>query len=214
MIVCILGMHRSGTSVAARVLNLLGVYLGPEERLIAPRQDNPKGFWEHKRIVALNKELIGGPGGDIRISPDFKPKYMETPDLHKMRQQALFIIESDFQEVEIWGWKGPRTCLTLPFWQSILPQMHYVICVRQPVHSAQSLQTRDGTSLPEGIHSWLVRVTSVLQATAGQPRLVVAYEDMTQDPIGVLERLAAFIEYPDRANDQNVRRVMEEFIDP
>lgn len=214
MIVCILGMHRSGTSVAARVLNVLGVYLGPQDCLIAPRHDNPKGFWEHKRIVALNKELIGGPGGDIRISPDFQPKCMEARDLHKMRQQALSIIKSDFQGAEIWGWKDPRNCLTLPFWQSMLPQMHYVICVRHPVHSAQSLQKRDGTSLLEGIHSWLVHMTSGLEATSGQPRIIVAYEEMMQNPDVVLERLAAFIGHPERVGDNHAHRIMKEFIDP
>ena len=35
-IVCILGMHRSGTSLVSRVLNVLGVYLGPEEHLMRP----------------------------------------------------------------------------------------------------------------------------------------------------------------------------------
>ena len=32
-IICVLGMHRSGTSVATRLMNLLGVYLGAEEHL-------------------------------------------------------------------------------------------------------------------------------------------------------------------------------------
>ena len=32
-IVCILGMHRSGTSLVSRMLNVLGVELGPDEHL-------------------------------------------------------------------------------------------------------------------------------------------------------------------------------------
>lgn len=43
-IVCVIGMHRSGTSLVTRILNLLGVDLGPAEQLMAPYAvDNPKG---------------------------------------------------------------------------------------------------------------------------------------------------------------------------
>jgi len=43
-VVLILGMHRSGTSAAARAVNLLGVDLGAP--LLPPRDDNPVGCWE------------------------------------------------------------------------------------------------------------------------------------------------------------------------
>ena len=57
-IVCILGMHRSGTSLLARMLNLMGVSLGPEQFLMQPTIDNPKGYWEHDEIVGLNNEIL------------------------------------------------------------------------------------------------------------------------------------------------------------
>src|SRR5262245_57953734 len=57
-IICVLGMHRSGTSVAARLMNLLGIDLGVEEHLLGPQPDNPKGFWEYQPILALNEELL------------------------------------------------------------------------------------------------------------------------------------------------------------
>jgi hypothetical protein len=62
-IVCVLGMHRSGTSVVTRVLNLLGVFLGPEDRLIRPATDNPRGFWEHGPIMRLNQRILARLGG-------------------------------------------------------------------------------------------------------------------------------------------------------
>ena len=56
--VCIAGMHRSGTSLVARLLNLTGVYLGPEERMIPPKPDNPTGFWENLDFVHLNDQIL------------------------------------------------------------------------------------------------------------------------------------------------------------
>ena len=40
-VVCIAGMHRTGTSMVARMLNLCGVYLGKEKDLIPSEKDNP-----------------------------------------------------------------------------------------------------------------------------------------------------------------------------
>ena len=54
--VCVLGMHRSGTSVMSRMVELLGAYQGPESHRMPPRADNPKGFWEHLLLVAINDE--------------------------------------------------------------------------------------------------------------------------------------------------------------
>ena len=42
----VVGMHRSGTSIVSRLLNLLGAHLGPEDDLMPPKPDNPTGFWE------------------------------------------------------------------------------------------------------------------------------------------------------------------------
>jgi hypothetical protein len=53
-IVCILGMHRSGTSLVSRVMNVLGVDLGPAEHLMRPSSDNPTGHWESRPLKKIN----------------------------------------------------------------------------------------------------------------------------------------------------------------
>ena len=57
--VLVLGMHRSGTSAVSRFVNMLGFDLG--EHLMAPRKDNPKGFWENEEIIHHNEELMAPP---------------------------------------------------------------------------------------------------------------------------------------------------------
>ena len=76
-VICTLGMHRSGTSLVSRMLGLLGVRLGPDERVLTAGEDNPKGYWEHRSFVDLNDEILprfGGrwdeaPGSCARASP-------------------------------------------------------------------------------------------------------------------------------------------------
>ncbi len=150
-IVCVLGMHRSGTSLLTRILNLLGVYLGPEANLIRPAVDNPKGFWEHHPIVELNQTIITSLEGKDFEPPEFTPQWENSPALDDLRAKALDIVRQDFDTADLWGWKDPRTCLTLPFWQKLLPPMRYVFCLRNPIEVGRSLERRNGLSLEKGI---------------------------------------------------------------
>ena len=68
-VVCVLGAPRSGTSVTARVLNRLGVYLGPPDGMVSPGVDNPKGNWEDAQIHGTNREILRRLGGTIWHPP-------------------------------------------------------------------------------------------------------------------------------------------------
>src|SRR6516162_6096727 len=128
IITCLLGMHRSGTSLIARIINLLGVSLGPKEHLMKPLLENPRGFWEHTALTGINEEILAKLGGNWHEPPAFPAGWERSPQFADLRRRARALIEADFNTVDSWGWKDPRNCLTLPFWQSILPAIHYVIC--------------------------------------------------------------------------------------
>ena len=53
----ILGMHRSGTSALAGLVQLLGVNLG-EDLLPAMPEVNEKGFFEHQEILDIHEGLL------------------------------------------------------------------------------------------------------------------------------------------------------------
>ncbi len=212
-IICILGMHRSGTSLVSRILNLLGVYLGPKPHIMRPGPDNPKGYWEHHIITALNDEILTRLGGSWHEPPVFPPGWESSPDLADLRQRARAILQADFATAELWGWKDPRTCLTLPFWQKLLPPMRYVICLRNPVDVARSLERRNNFSFEKGIQLWLTHVTSALQHTANQPRLFVFYEELMEDWECEVKRLVAYIGKPELAGQEEIQRAIQEFIE-
>ena len=58
MQIFILGMHRSGTSAVARLLNMMGAYFSPEGYELAAREENIKGFWERTDIMELNDAIL------------------------------------------------------------------------------------------------------------------------------------------------------------
>src|SRR5438309_5043020 len=102
MSLCITGMHRSGTSMVARLLNVCGLGLGPEDELLPAAFDNPRGFWENVHFVRLNDALLRAWGGPWDRPP---PGAGTTPD--ELRSRALGLV-GRLAGPGPWGWKDPR----------------------------------------------------------------------------------------------------------
>lgn len=214
-VICVLGMHRSGTSLLTRILNLLGMDLGTAKVLTTePVADNPKGYWEHSGLTLVSDAILRRYGGSWDKPPVFPQNWETDAALDDLRRRAEQIVHDQFAAVALWGWKDPRTCLTLPFWQRLLPQMRYIVCLRDPVAVARSLERRDGLSTPESCRLWLTYVSSALQHTEGKPRLVVCYEDLMNDGLGELPRLAEYLGVSERADQAEMRKAVAEFIEP
>jgi hypothetical protein len=196
------------------MLNVLGVYLGPDERLMKPHQeDNPRGYWEHQLITDLNEAILARLGGSWHEPPRFSPGWESAPELADLRRKARAVIREDFAAAECWGWKDPRTCLTLPFWQRLTPPMRYVLCLRNPVDVAHSLDRREGFSAEKSARLWLTYVASALAHTAGQPRLFVFYEDVMRNWQAELRRLARFVDAPELAEQDATQSAVRESVE-
>lgn len=176
-------MSRSGTSLTTRILNVLGVDLGAEEDLLEPiAAENPSGFWEHERIMKLNEEILATfgdapPLGAWRWLPSLPPGWERDSRLEPHRHTASSLLKESFAERPLWGWKDPRNCLTLPFWQRLVPEMRYVICVRHPLDVADSLKVRNGISREEALQLWLRYMSHAVLHTSDRRRVFVSYED-------------------------------------
>ena len=191
--VCILGMHRGGTSAVTGVVHELGAFLGPSAHLMAPRADNPVGFFEHQLLTNLNDELLHALGGTWYAPPPLDEGWERAPHLDGIRVRARQRLHDDFGDASLWVWKDPRTCLTLPFWRSLLPKTKYVVCVRNPLDVARSLLARDGLEETKGIDLWLRHAVAAL-ADATEMPLLVSYDDLVNDPSAEVARMAAFLE--------------------
>ena len=177
-------MHRSGTSLVSRILNLLGVHLGRDEAIAGSGKDNPKGHWEHHPIALLNDDLLVRFGGRWDVPPVFPPDWLQDAEVRGIADKARRIPDDDFGSEPLWGWKDPRTCLTAPFWQDLLGPMRYVLCVRNPRAVIASLERETACSrhTPTGSGSGTSRQAS--DPRAAQTRMLLFYED-------VMVRLAA-----------------------
>lgn len=147
-------MHRSGTSFVARVCSLLGLYLDPEQTLLPPAPDNPKGFWEHEGLMRLSVEVLkalGRTSGQPRLP--LAPNWVESPAVRALQPKALKLI-APLQEKPPWGWKDPRLCLTLPFWEKAVAKLRDIFVFRNPMAVARSLAQRGGFTREQGLILW------------------------------------------------------------
>ena len=212
-IVCVLGMHRSGTSLATRLMNLLGVDLGAAEHLLGPRPDDPKGFWEYRPILELNEEILGRLGGNWREPPPLLPGWETSAEFADLRQRARELVARSFASAD-WGWKDPRTCLTLPFWKRILPPLHYVICMRSPAEVAASLEQREGLPIEKSIRLWQVYTAAAIEQTAGLPRHFIFYEDLIRSHREEVSRLARFLGRSESLSQPAILAAIDDFLEP
>src|SRR5262245_66646847 len=98
-------MHRSGTSLLTRLLNLLGVELGQNERLTTePIANNPRGYWEHHELTAINDAILHRFGGKWDEPPSLPSEWSGLDDLEG---RARTLIEDEFSKAQLWACKDP-----------------------------------------------------------------------------------------------------------
>jgi hypothetical protein len=159
-------------------------------------------------ITKVSEQILSRLGGHWHHPPAWE----NTPELADLKQQARAVIEKDFALAEVWGWKDPMTCFTLPFWQQLLPPMRYVICLRNPLDVARSLERRNGFSLEKGFHLWLLYTKFALKHTIGQPRIFVFSEDWINGWQDELRRLSRFVGSPKQAGQADVESAVQTLI--
>ncbi len=129
------GMHRSGTSFTASLLQRAGLDIG--ERLIGPDAGNVRGFFESIDFVefhemVLHSQGINQTGWTLQEKFDVEDQYVE---------KAKEIISKNSIN-SIWGWKDPRTTLFLGFWLDLLPDANFLLVYRAPWEVVDSLYRR------------------------------------------------------------------------
>ncbi|HEY8309559.1 MAG TPA: sulfotransferase [Gemmatimonadaceae bacterium] len=190
--ICIAGMHGSGTSLTAQLLHRCGVHLGNESVLVAP--DNPDGFWEDTRFVAINDAILGAFGGAWDYPPLMAQGWTEDGRLTSVRENAEALLAEYAEQETPWGWKDPRNSLTFPFWRRYFPTMKVVFCLRNPLAVAHSLFARSRHSYILGLHVWYRYAISFLDSVPPDQRIVTAYDAYFSDAHAELARVLAFLD--------------------
>src|SRR5690554_5025954 len=208
-IIVVLGMHRSGTSAITRAVVATGAAVG--ENLLAPAQDNPRGYWEDRDFVNFNERLLGVLGASYDSLFLLPEGFEQDSQIQALELEAVVMLRSKLEQADLFAIKDPRTCRLLPFWQRVFEHLQvdvdYVIVVRNPLSVAQSLKRRDGFVERKSYWLWLQHCIGAASATEGRKRVFVEYDRLMADPeqelgrlcaaLGLMQNRAAVAEYID-----------------
>ena len=122
-----------------------GLYLGD---VITKSPFNKKGNRENKMLWAANDQVLRQNGGawDNPVEhPDWDDRSRELRD-HYLEQ---------FVDSDLWGFKDPRTVLTLHGWLEVITNFQLIGIYRHPFLVAQSLKKRQKMPYEKSLQLWL-----------------------------------------------------------
>jgi hypothetical protein len=124
-LIVVIGMHRTGTSLITRGLQVMGVNLG-DNLLPAMADVNAKGFWEDADINALNISMLHAIGSEW----DYLTRITEA-NVQQLQQQGFFLqavelLRQKTAQAHIFGLKDPRIAKLLPFWDQVFSNEYQV----------------------------------------------------------------------------------------
>ena len=186
--IALIGMHRSGTSLVARLLNAMGCYAGEEHELSPPDVFNPTGYWEHRGVWALNEEILATLDASWLEPERADLSRLSDPSRRAFVDRARTIVRA-LDEHGLWMVKDPRLAILFPIWREALDRPLCVLVWREPSAVARSLVSRDGIPLALGLALWEEYTRAMLASTAGLPRVSVSYQALVTDAIECVARL-------------------------
>lgn len=214
--ICIIGMHRSGTSAVTRSINLLGAYLGEATDFVTPLPDNSEGYWERSDIVNFHGRLLDIVKKTWDTAVPLPNKWHESEKVKPLRNELVGLIRDNFTDHHLWAWKDPRLSLVLPIWKDALDELgiHFatVFVIRNPLDVAKSLKNRDGFSYDKSFGIWFNYNINAWQNLSDLTYTLIRYDMLLHDWESELKRCSVALDIPWPKNDSHLREKMNDFI--
>ncbi|MCG6112937.1 MAG: hypothetical protein MEQ74_12250 [Paracoccus sp.] len=200
--VVVLGMHRSGTSSLAAMLDGLGCR-GPATPMPMPMpgtEANAAGYYESLPVFRLNDAILTALGSRWDDWRPLRPDVHLSPRLTEFHDKARAVVEAEYGDGSLIYLKDPRISLLLPFWRGVLRDAGYR-CVylhthRSPSEIGASLQRRDDIDPGLSLLAWLSQVLQAERHSRGEVRHFTSYEALLRDPAAVAAAAEAAFGFP------------------
>ena len=183
--ILVLGMHRSGTSAIARILNLMGCYFGDESQVKKPGPENPKGFWERNDVLEVNKLILE----EMGVAWDFPFDLKSNFQISKNNFDKINIIVSKLEPFRPWFIKDPRLCLLYDYWTSYLDNFINVLIVRSPFEVAKSLYNRNKIPMKLGYALNDFYLSTIFSKIKKSDTIIVYYNELLENPFISINKL-------------------------
>jgi hypothetical protein len=190
--ILVVGAHRSGTSVTARMINLMGAVIGASEDMLPAHPDNnPAGYWERTDIVIEHERFLQRQGFGWSTVANFAIDKIGADQrellVASLRRIVATIACPDAPLVV----KDPRLCLLLPIWQRVASEPIHVFMVRDPRKIAASLMAAYPTLFTTDflLALWQKYTQAALLALRDKPVMFVSYAQLMEHAQAQHQRL-------------------------
>jgi hypothetical protein len=218
--VIILGMHRSGTSLAGGLINKMGLKTGGP--LIGPAEDNAKGFFERIDVVLQNDYIMKKQGIHYAFATyrydaltGLKDVLNDDGSFFKEGHRGLKFLNNP--DNYPWMLKDPRLCITFRTW---LPLLNFIPAIlftyRHPLDVAMSMHKREFErfEVQRGLKMWYVYNRRAVQQSNDLCRIVTSHRLVMQQPRIEFDRIyselkSCGVEVPHQLTDEEIK----DFID-
>jgi glycosyltransferase involved in cell wall biosynthesis len=191
----IVGSEQEGMSLVARLVQLIGI------------GDDAGSTSVEREVAEINDELLLRLGGGELEPPQFPAGWESSSEVGDLSGRARIATTRNPHDHLLLGANDPRTCLTLPFWRRILPQLSCLVLVRNPLEVAHALvDGGQASSLTAAADLWCRYTEASLRSSDDERRLLVFYEDLHRQPDVELSRVAEFLGRPEAAADPEIAR--------
>lgn len=182
--VVVLGMHRSGTSMTSAILEKLGINMGEEK--LGAAATNPIGHFEDRMFLDLNNKILDDAGGSWD-NPPSKDSIIKLESKYKKEVKELVTNKN-----KNWGWKDPRTSLTIDLYYPYLSNTYFVYCKRNEDDVAASLKKRNDMPLGEGKKLKKIyddRIGDFFNNIDVSRKIIFNYDEVLRNPKFEIEKL-------------------------
>lgn len=144
-VLCITGMHRSGTSLTASWVQECGLQIH-NGRLMGAGVGNKLGHFEDVDFVKLHSKYVlkTWPGSKNWIVKG--SRRMDSLTRQSFLREATDLTGARNDKYAFWGWKDPRTVLFLDLWKELIPDLKCLLVWRDARDVVDSLVRRSKKS--------------------------------------------------------------------
>jgi hypothetical protein len=136
----VLGMHRTATSLLTKGLFKVKVNIG--SNVLSADSGNPHGYWEDTDFLYLNKMILAEAGGNWYDVPS-EENILKVGNRADVKGRIKKLVNEKYAKNNLWGFKDPRTILTIKVIRPHLKKHSFFVAFRSPLEIAKSLYTRN-----------------------------------------------------------------------
>ena len=189
-LVIVTGCMRSKTSITTGLLSNLGVNLGTVGGTNAwnPTGDfqNPDFMNFHHTLQALQGVYL--PHQAVILSPAWITQLL----YQGIGDEATALI-STINSTPFYGFKSPHAGIFAPLWDSIDPNIKYIVCLRNPLDCAQSMGDNFGISKLKALGLWHYLNEMYYWNIDKSKMIYVKAEDLVNNTMETISNILNFI---------------------